>query len=221
MKLLEVLVKLFITDKGFHAAVKKGRIYQVAEYLKLGVDINSYDEGCTPLQHSLLAKKPACTVLLLENGANPNLYYRVAKNSEKTLQLPIQARAVSEIKLLALYGANLEDIYFTQDNRYLRKLVLDKLQDYQHRKNLEQNLAKATTSIDEKIAICKRLEQLWAKQCENEFNPIYLAHYQQKARECRLKTQEFPMEAKFTAADFKSNDALHFKEKKNNLQIHV
>ena len=118
---------LFLLSASLHTAAFSGDMERVVREVKMGADVNAYDEdGYTPLLYALLGWKngPAIRLgplfivrkgplkveiwynmvkYLLEHGADPNLR---ARNGNRTCPLSIAAQiGVEAVKLLLRYGA--------------------------------------------------------------------------------------------------------------------
>jgi len=162
----------------------------------------------TFLQTSLLAGKPACTVALLEYGADPNAHPQGILSQGSTVEEEFMLERVNNIKLLMLYGGQvdinwLEKIKKSFKYELIKKLVEDKQRTYPRIKHLQDSITDKTPK-EHLLVILQELAQLWKQEAleERTGEPVYRQHYEKKAAEYERRALELEAELAGSRPDY-------------------
>ena len=162
----------------------------------------------TFLQMSLLTKKPVCTVALLEYGADPNASFQGKLFQGLTTEKEFMLEHVSNIKLLMLYGGQvdinwLEKIKKSFKYELIKKLVEDKQRTYPRIKHLQDSITDKTPK-EHLLVILQELAQLWKQEAleERTGEPVYRQHYEKKAAEYERRALELEAELAGSRPDY-------------------
>jgi len=162
----------------------------------------------TYLQKSLLGKKSACTIALLEYGADPNAPFQGKLFQGLTTEKEFMLGHVSNIKLLMLYGGQvdtnwLDKIKDSPKYDLIKKLVEDKQRTYPRIKHLQDSITDKTPK-QHLLVIFQKLTKLWKQEALEEKNgePVYRQHYEKKAAEYERRTLELEAELAGTSPGY-------------------
>ena len=187
----------FLASNELHLALSDRKIEKAKQLINRNAKINVLETrylGRTPLSVSLLYGTTECTLLLLEHKADPNAIDQNKESRGKTIQLYVDTENLSNIKLLVLYGANIDGVKFAPHTVYLKDFILGKNEVYKERIQAEQELNNPQAKRSKHIEACKKLQKLWEEQIQDEAEPIYKAHYQKKANEYKALAEKLEKE---------------------------
>lgn len=181
---MKILRFLFTPSNALHLALQDNTQRKALELIKADFHLNNYYAGSTPLEFSLIYGRHHCTVRLLEKEVNTNAYSKNEKgnNIKKIIQSSVSGKYTSEVKILALYGANTENVIFKDSTQFLAKLIKEKNQVYFLRKQLESQII-CIKDPAQLADLYQKLSGLWANETVGEKNDIYISHYQKKSYE--------------------------------------
>jgi len=148
--------------------------------------MNAYNSfNATPLLISLRQNKFEITLLLLENGADPNKFYQAKDFTEYSaiIASALISGDMSIAKILLVYGAFIPNIEFDEEDReievYAQRIYAlaceqkEKLQQALKDKE-EDRFASAFLNF-------KTVADIWYSMSLDETNEIFKRHYQEKA----------------------------------------
>jgi len=189
--MLKQFLKYLISHAALADALDADNDHEALKLIAQGKEVIAMARygSYTFLQRSLLAKKPACTIALLEYRADPNAPFQGKLFQGLTTEREFMLGHVSNIMLLMLYGGQvdtnwLEKIKDSPKYDLIKKLVEDKNRSYQKIKELRDSL-NSPLPAKQQVKILRELAQLWANEAadEEEGEPIYKQHYNKKASE--------------------------------------
>lgn len=155
--------------------------------------LKDYYGNITPLHKCLIYKQDALTALLLRYSANPNDEYRIATHQGKPLQEYINRNDFSMIQLLAIYGANEENITFPNQEHATHQAYLSGKEIFDMKQKLKSKidlLANTTNLINEDLLDtikndCKELQNKFVALASEESNIAIQNHYSEEAERFR------------------------------------
>lgn len=179
------LSKITVDSLTIGSALSDKKEEKALELIVRGQDaIANVIIGAFPLlKLSLQNNMYLCTAALLKYGADPNVHYKYGDAPPQLIQAEIDFRNSSNVKILILYGANMEAIDLEKASDELKTLIAINSERQSKIKKLQNDLT-ISPAPELKILSLEQQAEIWQEAARDETIPAYQSHYIEKSMDC-------------------------------------